>query len=475
MRVLAAIVLLLAAPRDDSADSARRLLGEWQERARFVEKLRRDWSKLQARRTRVQDDLREADGDDKLAKRLRAIDEELADVDARLAAEEKKAADALDALGKMKSADAVEWIATEGLDRAKAPLARHTLAMAVARSRAAGPDALIAALGASKKPAMIVPLLQALARHAASGKAVPALAEFVRHKDWTVRVAAAFALARTARPEGVEPVVVALKSAEPHSREMRELAAALTMYTGQNHGPYPDVWWKWWQAERRNVLEGRIPLGKGARHAKAPGDQDRFYGIPQVEPRIIYVIDVSGSMQVSMKNPQWVDGKAVPARDDEDSRFDAARRELLRAMRKLRPKTTFAVVLYSSHVRPLAGELEPATDGNRARVEKELAYTGPSGSTNIYAAMDHALRLAGVHPEVRGAKQAADAIYLLSDGAPTNSKGETEDPERTLQAVRRWNALGEVAIHTIGIGREHSRGFLEALAEQNGGRYYAVR
>ncbi|MHC4938325.1 MAG: VWA domain-containing protein [Planctomycetota bacterium] len=477
MRILVALLassLLFAA--EDSADGARDLVRSWSLHSASAAKLKKKWSKLTDERAKVDAKLRKAKNQTKrlsLIEKLEEVDKDLVRVDGLLSAEERAAAKALDAIGKLESAGAVQWYATTGFEKVKDPVVRQAMARAVARSKQAGPDAIVAALKAQKKPEMIVPLLQALGKHPASDTTV--LAGFLGHKDWTVRVAAAFALARTAKPEGVEPVLVAFKSAAPHSRELRELAAALTFYTGQNHGPYPDIWWKWWQAEKLNVLAGRVPLGKGTRRAKSAGDQGSFYGIPQEAKRIIYVFDVSGSMDVSMKNPRWIDGAAVPAADDEDSRFDAARRELIRAIRKLGTNTTLGVILYSSHVKPLMVKMEPATQPNRARIEKELAFTGPSGSTNIYAALDRALRMAGVHPEQTGTKQRADAIYLLSDGSPTNTKGEAEDPERTLAAVRTWNALGKVAIHTIGIGKQHNRAFLETLAKDNGGQYYPVR
>jgi hypothetical protein len=477
MHFLLAFLLLLADVQEDSADAAMRLAASWEQGASAVDKLRWEWAKLRVQRAKTDAKMertRSASGKNSLAAKLVEIDAALDELDARLSEKELESARTLDAIGALKSAGAVAWYATSGLKKAQEPLLRAAMAMAVARSKEAGPDTLVAALGASRKPELVVPLLQALGSHAASEQAVPVLAKFLENRDWTVRVAAAFALARTARPEGVEPVLLALRSADPKSREQRELAAALTRYTGQNHGAFPDIWWKWWEAEKLNVLAGRVPLGKGARHARSTGEQGTFYGIPQEEERIIYVVDISGSMAVSMANPRWIDGEAVPARDDEDSRYDAALRELLRAIRKLRPRTTFGVVLYSSRDRPLTDAMLPATPENRARIEKELAYTGPAGSTNIYAALDRALRMAGVHPHMTGGKQVADAIYLLSDGAPTDAKGKTEDPERTLVAVREWNALGKIAIHTVGIGHQHSRGFLEALAEQNGGRYYAV-
>jgi len=49
-----------------------------------------------------------------------------------------------------------------------------------------------------------------------------------------------------------------------------------------------------------------------------------------------------------------------------------------------------------------------------------------------------------------------------------------EDPRRTLQAVRAWNAHLRVAIHTVGIGRQHNADFLRRLAEENGGVYLGV-
>ena len=65
---------------------------------------------------------------------------------------------------------------------------------------------------------------------------------------------------------------------------------------------------------------------------------------------------------------------------------------------------------------------------------------------------------------------AADTIFLLSDGAPTNFDLTDDDPERIFRAVKEWNALGRVKIHTIGL-MGHKASFMERLAEENGGTY----
>jgi hypothetical protein len=44
-----------------------------------------------------------------------------------------------------------------------------------------------------------------------------------------------------------------------------------------------------------------------------------------------------------------------------------------------------------------------------------------------------------------------------------------------LDAVRRWNALDRVVVHTIGLGDGVGDWFLQGLAQQNGGTYVRER
>jgi hypothetical protein len=296
------------------------------------------------------------------------------------------------------------------------------------------------------------------------------------HRDAAVRAAAAKALAQAARPEGVGPLVKALGKERPRSSTQLAMLRALRRLTGQKLGPYPDHWARWWAANKKAVLAGKLPLGKGGDDA-APvrkPEQGHFYGIPQDVDRIIYVFDKSGSMEVSMENPRWEGKSPVPAADDEDRRFDAAARELLRAVKRLSKGSSFAVLVYDNHARKLHDKLVPAGPEEHARLETALAREGPSGATNIHEALDMALRMANVHSHLTRGEQRADAIFLVSDGAPTDLKGKSEDPGRTLQAVREWNALRRITIHCIGIGAQHNSAFLSELAAENGGRYYAV-
>ena len=46
-----------------------------------------------------------------------------------------------------------------------------------------------------------------------------------------------------------------------------------------------------------------------------------------------------------------------------------------------------------------------------------------------------------------------------------------EFTEKIIEAVRRWNPYKSVVVHTIGLGKDLNKAFLEQLAHDNGGRF----
>ncbi len=406
---------------------------------------------------------------------IRKIDDEAAVASARLAGLEQEEGAILEGVRGQGSTEALHWLAEEGLTRAESPLLIAAAARRVAEVGPTGPQPLLVALDRAKKPEVLVPLLEAMRAHAAFVRpAFPTLLKHLKHKEWPVRIAVAHVLARSATADAIEPLLAALAAEEGESRAQQEIGRALAILCGVNLGPDVALWRRWWADHEAEVAAGKLELGRGTPRGRGRDEANRFYGIELEEKRIIFVFDKSGSMEVSMEEPRWVKGAAVPAREDEDSRFDAARRELLRATKNLRKGSEFAVVLYSDRVEPIHDKLVPANPEIHAAFSLEMGRRGPEGSTNIYEALDFALRMANVHSEGTRGEQRADAIILVSDGAPTNAKGETEDPERTLVAVRQWNAQKRIVIHTIGIGAEHNTTFMRTLAEENDGSYYAV-
>jgi len=461
--------------RSDSPEAARTLLEAWDDLEREGLKRRKELHAVLLKLRTIEADRLRTGVYPATPERAELLkrEAELAAVQRRVDAEQLAVVAGIRAL---RSREALAWLADEGLSKVTSPLLLHEISLHLVGSQDTGIAAVVVSLETARRPEQLVPLLQALERRGrdAGPSVVPTLLRLLPHGDWVVRAAAARALAALALPECVGPVVEALQKEKRDTRGLQEMVRALQILTGQPIGPFPDVWARWYADHREDVLAGRIPLGRGAAGSEVAGQSGRFYGIPQDALRIVYVLDISGSMEVSFENPKWVDNLPVPPKPDEESRFSAARSELLRAVRSLRTGTRYAVLLFSDHVFPLHDELEAVSDKAHARLTEDLASSQPGGHTNIRAALEAALRLAGVHPDEPAGEARADAVFLVSDGAPTDATGKTEDPEWTLQAVRSWNALRRVTIHTVGIGREHGAGFLRALAEQNGGRYLAV-
>jgi hypothetical protein len=117
------------------------------------------------------------------------------------------------------------------------------------------------------------------------------------------------------------------------------------------------------------------------------------------------------------------------------------------------PPAYFALFGFNNGVEAWKTGVHPATEA--AAALPWIATRSADGGTSIRAALQAAFAVRGV-----------DAIYLLSDGEPTDAT-----PEAILAEVRRWNAGRRVRVHTIGVGNEQGEAFLCQLADQNNGLY----
>jgi hypothetical protein len=96
----------------------------------------------------------------------------------------------------------------------------------------------------------------------------------------------------------------------------------------------------------------------------------------------------------------------------------------------------------------------------------------PSGSTNLYDALDTALDFGGRGLFDKYYAAAFDTLYVISDGAPT--AGPIVDKDEIRRRVREANQLRKIAIHCITFGDKNDTDFLKPMAEENGGRHIHV-
>ena len=233
-------------------------------------------------------------------------------------------------------------------------------------------------------------------------------------------------------------------------------------------------------ARYRKEFEGieteRKQLRAEVARAREEADK-RFAGIALTGKRVVFLVDMSGSMdEVAYK---------VPAPD----KWPGVRRTLLQIMRSL-PLEKYQVILFSSKVSYLLGAeggwLDYDAKTSPTRVEEEMKKISPDGGTNMYDAFRACFTLR---------PKGLDTIYLLSDGLPNQGEGvpaeqarnlkETELSERLGKYIRTklkndWNPTvrdqDRVRINAVGFFYESPDvgAFLWALTRENEGSFVGM-
>lgn len=285
-------------------------------------------------------------------------------------------------------------------------------------------------------------------------KALPAIHKALGDAQWSTRLAAVRALETLRAEEGVGLLIERLE-AEEEGRMPLELAAALERLTGRSFGAFAALWRRWWEREGKDfhlAASGDAPTTYAQpTEVREHGETfvATFFGTRVRSTRVLFIIDISGSME----EPAAGGG----------TRMERAKRELSDAIRNLGPNTQFNVVVFSFEARAWLeriGQMDPkkikAKGGFLEQALGFIAKLKSGGGTNLYAA----LRLAFSDPEV-------DTVYLLTDGEPT--VGEVIDPTAIRERVNLWNKNRKVVLHSIAFGGTFP--ILEWLAQDSGGSY----
>lgn len=283
------------------------------------------------------------------------------------------------------------------------------------------------------------------------------LAQALDHPSWSTRYAALLGLAHM-RVKAVVPLIIARMPQET-GRMLHEFADVLFDLTGQPFRTAVGNWKAWWQ--RDGAAFEVITAAELARRV-AEEDERRlkqitnvkFFGIRIVSQRVVFVIDVSGSMNESLRAKYAGESGLT-------TRIDVAKRELQKCIDGLDSGALFNVITFAGDVSSWLDEgVTGSTSKSRDEARQWVERLGAGGATNLY----DALRKAFDDPDV-------DTIFVLSDGEPT--AGVETDQGVIREHVARWNEHRGIVINTISVGLDLP--VLKWLAEDSSGKHMEFR
>lgn len=389
---------------------------------------------------------------------------------------------AVSALGRMRDADSVPAIRRRLADDA-APTVRSAAAESLGRiggpaARAALEEALddtdasvrLEVLLALARPADVPGATDATDPEDDAGEdaedaerknaRLAAARALLQDPAWSVRLTAARILGEHPDVESIPPLLTALLNERPLEEGTRRrvrsaIRDALGRLTGEDFpATRPDEWVAWWAEHAADhdleALEPRpeVPPEQGA----------RFFGIPVEADEIVFLIDVSGSMD----RPAEI-GSNGP------SRLFIARREVHRCLESLEDGTRFNLVLFHERIVPFRPEPVAKCVDTVAAARAFLDAVEPDGGTNLFGALEFSLGLDD-EPTAQLLGTDLDTIVVLSDGKP--SRGAVLVPDEILHQIEDSNRHHRIAIHTVSAGA--SSPFLESLARHNYGAHAAL-
>lgn len=285
------------------------------------------------------------------------------------------------------------------------------------------------------------------------GKAqLPTVIQALDHPLWSTRLVALEAIEKMRIGSAVGEVIARL---EAQTGRMRvEFASSLFRMTGQFFGSRYQPWKAWWEqeggADFAMLSDSKLKLKEEEREIRKLKELTaaRFFGIQIESERVVFIIDISGSMS-ELTRGHYVDSPGEP-------RINLAIRELDKCLDQLTRTSFFNIVPFSSSVAPWSDDIKLWTPEVLADAKTFVQRLGAGGGTNLFGSLEFVFE----DPEV-------DTIFILSDGEP--SVGRLLDPRSIRDEVAKWNKSREVKIHSIAIGG--SLQVLEWLAEDSGGTY----
>lgn len=187
---------------------------------------------------------------------------------------------------------------------------------------------------------------------------------------------------------------------------------------------------------------GTIDLSSGAAMPESGTAGTSFFGLEARGSRIVYIVDVSGSMYT-------------------DNRLQTLQQQLIASINELPEHGHFCVITFQSMSRSLMGRgWTPATRANKSAAQAEINNLMASGGTVPGPAFHGAFELS----------PRPDAIYFMTDG-------EFQQFEQELVGdIENWNrqARRPTPVYCITFGTDVAKQVMQRIAERSGGSYAHV-
>lgn len=268
-------------------------------------------------------------------------------------------------------------------------------------------------------------------------------------------------LRRTPTQEDVPYLIKLLDSS--HGRAAGLSHELLKKITGFPIGPNSKEWklrWLMHQAKNEEFVN---------KIETAPQETLAFMGAPIYGKNVVFLLDLSGSMQGSLRaslipSPGATPSAApAPTARSSETRGQRALRELRAVLGKLPKDGFFDIIGFTQNLTSFTDD--SMARSSRVRIQSAATWLQDQsfiGATDLYAAL-----------EIAFARNKMQELIILTDGVP--SAGVVQQPSRLLNYVRRWNRWRHVRISTVSLGAPGSaHEFLRQIAQQNYGQIKSV-
>lgn len=283
------------------------------------------------------------------------------------------------------------------------------------------------------------------------------------------------------------------EKAEQSAVVAADIRQGLRTLTGEELESAAD-WKKWWEP-RRGKFKPEEAKSNADKPRRTVVRQRQFFGHEIVSKRVLFILDMSGSMTVKDLPPAKDDGskdkevakgrtavkekkkeKTAEEKSEEAAELERKKKnlpierqrlhrvqvELRQTIESLTPDTRFTVMAYNQEIKLLADSPQYATTAFKQKAKSFVDGFKPDGETWTDTVMDKAFALKGQ----------IDTIYLLSDGQPQR-KGKFLDRQAIRDSVKERNRFLKIKFYTVGFKQCGSKvaEFLGGLATDSGGTY----